>query len=492
MSDLVNLRIAEAVALLNNKEISAVELTTAHLQEMEKARFLNTYITETPEEALKQAEESDTRRAAGSILGALDGIPIAHKDLFCTKDIRTTAASKILKDFVPPYESTVSAKLLAAGCITLGKVNCDQFGMGVATVNSHFGTTKNPWTDEKGEYSLVAGGSSGGSAAAVAAGLCMAATGTDTGGSSRQPAAFCGVVGVKPTYGRCSRWGVVAYASSLDQPGVLARSVQDAALMLGQMAGYDSKDSTSANVPVPDYTALLNTNLKGKKIGIPIEYRLDGLNEEVSTVWKKGIETLKTAGAEIIDVSLPHTKYALPVYYILSPAEASSNLSRYDGVRFTNRVPAQTVDEMYKKTRTDGFGEEVLRRIFLGTFVLSTGFYDAYYTRALKVRRLIYNDFVDVYKNVDALLVPTAPTPALSEQQIKQMSPVEAYMADVFTTPASLAGVPAVNVPAGFATNGLPIGLQVITPHFAEATALQIARVIEQNSDFDLKPVRVK
>ncbi len=492
MTDLIDLRVAQALDLLDKKEISSVELTKAYIAEMERAdKTLNAFITQTPELALKQAEESDARRAKGQA-GALEGIPIAHKDVFCTKGVRTTAASRILSEFIPPYESTVSEKLQKAGTVVLGKVNTDEFAMGVSTITSYFGLTKNPWTDENGNYTLVPGGSSGGPAAAVAGGLCMAATGTDTGGSSRQPASFCGIVGVKPTYGRCSRWGIVAYASSLDQAGVLARSVEDGALMLQNMAGYDAKDSTSANQLVPDFAALCKKGIKGLKIGIPKEYRLEGLNPDVASVWDKGVRILKEAGAEILDVSLPHTQYALPVYYIISPAEASSNLARYDGVRYTIRETGKTLDELYTKTRSLGFGEEVQRRIFLGTFVLSAGFYDAYYTRAQKVRRLIYNDFMDVYNKVDALLVPTSPTTAISEQEMKNMSALDAYLADVFTTPSSLAGVPSVAVPVGFGKNGLPIGLQVIGRHFDETTVFQVAQALENGAEMPLIPHRVK
>ncbi len=492
MSELINLTITEAQDLLNKKEISAVELTKAHIAEMEKARFLNAYITETPELALEQAASSDAKRAQGAPLGRLEGIPIANKDLYCTKGIRTTAASKILSNFVPPYESTVTQRLKDAGTIMLGKVNTDQFAMGGSTVTSYFGATKNPWADENGDYTLVPGGSSGGSAAAVAAGLCMGATGSDTGGSIRQPASFCGITGIKPTYGRCSRYGIVAFASSLDQAGPMARSVKDCALLLHEMAGFDPKDATVADLPVPDFAAALTGDVRGKKIGIPHEYRPSGLNADVAKVWDKGIALLKEAGAEIIDVSLPHTKYALPVYYIIACAEASSNLSRYDGVRYTTRVDGKTLDEMYENTRTDGFGPEVIRRILLGTFVLSAGFYDAYYTRAQRVRRLIYEDFQNVFQTVDALLVPAAPTPALSVEAFQHMSPVDTYLGDVFTTPASLAGVPALSLPIGLSQQGLPIGLQIIGKHFDEHTVFQIAGALEQAAAFDTKPHRVK
>jgi len=487
MTNLTDLTITEAAEKLAKKEVSSVELTKAHLNEMANARVLNAFITETPERALEDAEKSDERRAKGEVLGALDGIPIANKDLYCTKGIRTTAASKILSKFVPPYESTVSQKLIDAGTVMLGKVNTDQFAMGGSTMTSYFGTTKNPWN-----LDLVPGGSSGGSAAAVAAGLCMGATGSDTGGSIRQPASFCGITGIKPTYGRCSRYGIVAFASSLDQAGPMARSVKDCALMLNAIAGYDEKDSTVANVPVPDFTKALTGDIRGKKIGIPKEYRLDGLNADVQATWDKGIQLLKEAGAEIVDVSLPHTKYALPVYYIVACAEASSNLSRYDGVRYTTRVDGSSLDELYENSRTDGFGDEVVRRILLGTFVLSAGFYDAYYTRAQRVRRLIYNDFMEAFKTVDALLVPAAPTEALSETAMKAMKPIDVYAGDVFTTPASLAGVPGLSLPVGLSSNGLPIGLQVIGKHFDESMVFQVADVLEKAAAFDQKPHHVK
>ncbi len=486
MTDLINLTISEALEKLNKGEISSVDLTRAHIEEMAKGRVLNAYITETPELALEQAKQSDERRSAGRV-GLLEGIPVANKDLYCTKGVRTTAASKILSNFVPPYESTVSQKLKDAGSVMLGKLNTDQFAMGGSTLTSYFGATKNPWN-----LDLVPGGSSGGSAAAVGAGLCMGATGSDTGGSIRQPASFCGVTGIKPTYGRCSRYGIVAFASSLDQAGPMARSVRDCALMLQAMAGYDEKDSTVANVPVPDYTQALTGDIRGKKIGIPKEYRPDGLNPDVAAVWDKGIQFLRDAGAEIVDISLPHTKYALPVYYIVACAEASSNLSRYDGVRYTTRVEGKNLDELYENSRTDGFGDEVVRRILLGTFVLSAGFYDAYYTRAQRVRRLIYNDFVEAFKQVDAILTPAAPTPALSAEALKQMKPVDVYLGDVFTTPASLAGVPGISLPVGLSSNGLPIGLQLLGRHFDESGIFQIADVLEKQANFDKLPRRVK
>lgn len=489
---LTDLHISEALDLLNKKEISAVELTKAHLAEMEKAKFLNAYITPTPELALEQASQIDAKRLKGDQIGRLAGIPIANKDLYCTKGVRTTAASKILSEFVPPYESTVSQKLKDAGTVMLGKVNTDQFAMGGSTMTSYFGVTKNPWTDENGEYTLVPGGSSGGSAAAVSAGLCMGATGSDTGGSIRQPASFCGITGIKPTYGRCSRYGIVAFASSLDQAGPMARSVKDCALLLNEMAGYDAKDSTVVNTPVPDYTKALTGDIRGKKIGVPKEYRSKDLNPQVAAVWDKGIKFLQDAGAEIVDISLPHTKYALPVYYIIACAEASSNLARYDGVRYTTRVDGASLDELYENTRTDGFGPEVIRRILLGTFVLSAGFYDAYYIRAQRVRRLIYNDFVEAFKQVDAILAPAAPTTALSYEAMKNMKPVDTYLGDVFTTPSSLAGVPSLALPVGMADNNLPVGLQIMGNHFDENTVFQIADVLEKQAGFDTRAHHVK
>ncbi len=493
MTDLINLTIAEAADLLNKKEISAKELTEAHLAQMEKGRVLNAFITETPDRALADAAASDERRAKGETLGDLDGIPIANKDLYCTAGIKTTAASKILSKFVPPYESTVSQNLKDAGTVMLGKLNTDQFAMGGSTRTSWFGPSKNPWTIKDGEYTLTPGGSSGGSAAAVAAGLCMGATGSDTGGSIRQPASFCGITGIKPTYGRCSRYGIVAFASSLDQAGPMARSVKDCALLLNAMASYDKKDSTSVDVAVPDYTKALTGDIRGKKIGVPREYRMGGMNKDVEKVWDAGVQFLKDAGAQIVDISLPHTKYALPVYYIIACAEASSNLSRYDGVRYTTRVEGKTLDEMYKNTRTDGFGDEVKRRIMLGTFVLSAGFYDAYYTHAQRVRRLIYDDFKKAFETVDAILAPAAPTPALDFNDIDKMDPVSTYLGDVFTTPSSLAGLPALALPVGkTADTGLPIGLQIIGKHFDENTVFNVADVLETAAGFDKTPHRVK
>ena len=416
MSKLTDLTITEALDGLAAKKFSAVELTDAHIKGMEKARGLNAFITETPELAQAQAKNSDARRASGKA-GALDGIPLAMKDLYCTKDVRTTAASKILHNFVPTYESTVSQKLADAGSVMLGKVNLDEFAMGSSGITSHFGVTISPWSGSdpaKAARKLVPGGSSSGSAASVAGRFAMGATGTDTGGSIRQPAAVTGIVGIKPTYGRCSRWGIIAFASSLDQAGPMTRTVADSALMLRVMAGFDEKDSTSVDMPVPDYTQAVGKSVKGMRIGIPREFHIEGINPEVDALWNKGKDMLRDAGAEIVDVSLPNAKHALPVYYIIAPAEASSNLARYDGVRFGLRVTGENLNGMYENTRGEGFGAEVQRRILMGTYVLSAGYYDAYYLRAQKVRRLIRNDFNEAFKSCDAILSPTAPSTAFA------------------------------------------------------------------------------
>ncbi len=476
MSGLTDLTIAEARDGLAKGDFSAVELARAHIAAMEATRDLNAFITETPERALEMAEASDARRARDQMLGPLDGIPVAVKDLFCTEGVATTAGSHILEGFVPPYESTVTANLWAAGAVMLGKTNLDEFGMGSATVTSHFGPTKNPWGPKDGK-DLVPGGSSGGSAAAVAAHACLGAIGTDTGGSIRQPASFCGVVGLKPTYGRCSRWGIVAFASSLDQAGPMTRTVKDAAIMLGAMAGHDPKDSTSAPMPVPDYEAALTGDIRGMKVGIPKEYRVDGMPGEIERQWEKGAALLREAGAEIVDVSLPHTKYALPAYYIIAMAEASSNLARYDGVRYGFRVPGASLDEMYENTRSQGFGLEVKRRILLGTYVLSAGYYDAYYLRAQKVRKLVADDFRKAFDHVDALLTPVSPTPAFPLGE-RMEDPIAMYLNDVFTVPASLAGLPAGSVPVGYSGDLLPLGLQLIGKPFQEKSILRIADVL--------------
>lgn len=486
MSNLTNLTITEALEGLKKKEFTSVELTQAHIDAMAKAKKLNCFIVETPELALKQAAESDKRRASGKV-GLLEGIPLGIKDLFCTEGVQTTAASKILEGFIPTYESTVSGNLLRDGAVTLGKTNLDEFAMGSSNTTSAFGNVISPWTRKGDNTPLTPGGSSGGSAAAVAARIAMGATGTDTGGSIRQPAAFAGISGIKPTYGRCSRWGVVAFASSLDQAGTFARSVKDNAIMLRSMAGYDPKDSTSADLPVPDYAAAITGNVRGMKIGVPKEYRLDGMPAEIEKLWQQGIEWLKAAGAEIVDVSLPHTKYALPTYYIINPAEASSNLARYDGVRYGLRANGKNLNEVYQKTRAEGFGEEVKRRILVGTYVLSAGYYDAYYIKAQKVRRLIYNDFMEAYKKCDALLTPATPSAAFAIGE-NEDDPIKMYLNDVFTVTCNLAGMPGMVVPAGLDAQGLPLGLQILGKPWGEETVFKVSGVIEDAAQFNALP----
>tara|TARA_R110001592_G_scaffold16881_10_gene71661 strand:+ start:21569 stop:23053 length:1485 start_codon:yes stop_codon:yes gene_type:complete len=482
MTDLTNLTIAEALSGLKNKDFTSVELTQAHIDVMAAHKNLNAYIVETPEIALEQAKASDAKRAAGNV-GILEGIPLAIKDLFCTEGVQTTAASHILEGFIPQYESTVTQNLFDNGAVMLGKTNLDEFAMGSSNTTSYFGNVINPWKRENDDADLVPGGSSGGSAAAVAGRLCMGATGTDTGGSIRQPAAFCGISGIKPTYGRCSRWGVVAFASSLDQAGTFARTVEDNALMLQSMAGYDPKDSTSANKAVPDFAAALDGNIQGKVIGIPKEYRVDGMPEEISKLWEQGIEWLHSAGAKTVEVSLPHTHYALATYYIIAPAEASSNLARYDGVRFGHRVHEDDLKDMYELSRAEGFGDEVKRRIMIGTYALSSGYYDAYYIKAQKVRRLIANDFLNAFKQCDALLTPTAPSAAFAVGE-NEDDPIKMYLNDVFTVPASLAGLPGMSIPAGMDSQGLPLGLQVIGRPWDEEMVFRVARVIENLAQF--------
>ena len=487
MTALTDLTLAEARDVLARGETSAVELTRAFLDRVVAQRALNAFITETAELALAEAARSDTRRKLGEA-GAMEGLPIGIKDLFCTEGVRTTAASRILDGFTPPYESTISARLKAAGAISLGKLNLDEFAMGSSNKTSAFGPVVNPWTRRSDPAArLVPGGSSGGSAAAVAARLVLGATGTDTGGSIRQPAAFCGITGIKPTYGRCSRWGVVAFASSLDQAGPMARTVRDCAIMLETMAGYDPKDSTSVNRPVPDFEAALTGDVRGLKVGIPRQYRPDGLSAEVAAVWDQGMEWLRAAGAEPVEIDLPHTKYALPTYYIVAPAEASSNLARYDGLRFGQRVPGKTLDEMYAKTRAAGFGAEVRRRIMIGTYVLSAGYYDAYYAKAQKVRRLIAEDFRQAFERVDVILTPTAPTPAFGLDESPD-DPVTMWLNDIFTIPTSLAGLPGLSLPAGLSADGLPLGLQLIGRPFDEETVFKVAGVMEQAAGFDARP----
>jgi aspartyl-tRNA(Asn)/glutamyl-tRNA(Gln) amidotransferase subunit A len=487
MSQLTSLTITEALKGLDAKDFTAVELTQAHIDAMAEAKALNCFIVETPDLALEQASASDKRRAAGDARD-LDGIPIAMKDLFCTKGVQTTAASHILEGFIPQYESTVSQNLLNAGTVMLGKANLDEFAMGSSNTTSHFGNVINPWKANGGSNAdLVPGGSSGGSAAAVAARIAMASTGTDTGGSIRQPAAFCGITGIKPTYGRCSRWGIVAFSSSLDQAGAFGRSVEDTALLLKSMAGFDPKDSTSAKLDVPDFAAALTGDIKGLKVGIPKEYRVDGMPEEIETEWQKGIAMMKDAGAEIIDVSLPHTKYALPVYYVIAPAECSSNLARYDGVRYGLRVEGNDLNETYENTRAKGFGDEVKRRIMIGTYALSSGYYDAYYIKAQKVRRLIAEDFIKAYEKCDVLLTPTAPSAAFAIGD-NEDDPIKMYLNDVFTVPASLAGLPGMSVPTGLNAQGLPLGLQIIGKPWDEETVLRVGGALEKAANFTAEP----
>ena len=482
MTDLTALSIAEARDALRRKAASAVELTEAYLGAIEAANgALNAYVAVTEEPARAMAKASDERIAKGEA-GALEGIPLGIKDLFATKGVHTQAASHILDGFKPPYESTVTANLWADGAVMLGKLNMDEFAMGSSNETSHYGPAINPWRRRNSNLDLVPGGSSGGSAAAVAAHLCAGATATDTGGSIRQPAAFTGTVGIKPTYGRCSRWGTVAFASSLDQAGPIARDVRDAAILLRSMASVDLKDTTSVDRPVPDYEAAVGRSVKGLKIGIPREYRVEGMPEEIEAVWQKGIAFLREAGAEIVDISLPHTKYALPAYYIVAPAEASSNLARYDGVRFGLRVPGRDITEMYENTRAEGFGREVKRRIMIGTYVLSAGYYDAYYLQAQKVRTLIKRDFETVYADgIDAILAPATPTAAFGIADEDMASdPVKMYLNDVFTITVNMAGLPAIAVPAGLSGEGTPLGLQLIGRPFDEETLFATAAVIEQ------------
>jgi aspartyl-tRNA(Asn)/glutamyl-tRNA(Gln) amidotransferase subunit A len=487
--DLTGLSLAEAAAALDAGRCSAVELTESYIAAIDATAGLNAYITRCPDVARARAAESDARRRRGAARGPLEGIPLAIKDLFCTEGVLTTAASHILDGFIPPYESTVTAKLREAGAVMLGKTNLDEFAMGSANITSYYGPVKNPWGPRDGK-DLVPGGSSGGSAAAVAAHACAAATGTDTGGSIRQPASFCGIVGIKPTYGRCSRWGIIAFASSLDQAGAMTRSVGDAALLLQAMAGHDPKDSTSAPVPVPDFAAALTGDIRGLRIGIPKEYRMPGMSGEIDRLWRQGVAWLEGAGATAVEVSLPHTQYALATYYIIAPAEASSNLARYDGVRFGLRVPADSLDEMYSRTRGEGFGAEVRRRILIGTYVLSAGYYDAYYLKAQKVRALIAADFRGAFQDVDVLLTPTAPSDAFAIDENVD-DPITMYLNDVFTVPASLAGLPGLSVPAGLSGRGLPLGLQVIGRPFGEETVLRVGSVLEQAAQFPPCPAAV-
>ena len=486
MTELTKLTLAEARAKLAAKEITSVELTEAHLAAAKASDKLNAYVTLTPDVALEMAAASDARIAKGEA-GLLEGLPLGVKDLFCTEGVRTTACSNILDDFTPTYESTVTANLWADGAVMLGKLNNDEFAMGSSNETSRFGPCVNPWKASDSDANLVPGGSSGGSSAAVAAHLALGATATDTGGSIRQPASFTGTVGMKPTYGRCSRWGTVAFASSLDQAGPITRSVRDAAIMLKSMAGHDEKDTTSVDIDVPDYEAAFTGDIRGLKIGIPKEYRVEGMSDEIEKLWTQGIAWLKSAGAEIVDVSLPHTKYALPAYYIVAPAEASSNLARYDGVRYGLRVHSDDITDMYEKTRAEGFGDEVRRRVLIGTYVLSAGYYDAYYIKAQKIRTLIAQDFKQAYEKVDLLLTPTAPSPAFAIGE-KVNDPLSMYLNDVFTVPVNLAGLPGISLPAGLSSNGLPLGLQLIGRTFDEETLLRAAGVLEEAAGFSAEP----
>jgi aspartyl-tRNA(Asn)/glutamyl-tRNA(Gln) amidotransferase subunit A len=480
MTDLTSLTLAEARDGLANKSFTSLELTEAHIKAVEQARALNAFVLETPDQARVMARVADDKIGKGEG-GPLGGIPLGIKDLFATRGVRTTACSKILDDFKPTYESTVTSQLWRDGAVMLGKLNNDEFAMGSSNETSCFGPVVNPWRREGSDTKLVPGGSSGGSASAVAAGLCLGATGTDTGGSIRQPAAFAGIVGIKPTYGRCSRWGIVAFASSLDQAGPFARTVRDTAILMRSMAGHDPKDTTSVDRPVPDYEAAVGKSIKGLKIGIPKEYRLDGMPQEIEKLWTQGAEWLKAAGAELVEVSLPHTKYALPAYYIVAPAEASSNLARYDGVRYGARVDGNNILEMYENTRAAGFGAEVRRRVMIGTYVLSAGYYDAYYLRAQKVRTLIKKDFEDCFaKGVHAILTPATPSAAFGIGEKAGADPVEMYLNDIFTVTVNMAGLPGIAVPAGKDAQGLPLGLQLIGRPFDEETLFSAGEVIEQ------------
>ncbi|MCA6320457.1 MAG: Asp-tRNA(Asn)/Glu-tRNA(Gln) amidotransferase subunit GatA [Phenylobacterium sp.] len=488
MASLTDLSLRQALEGLSAKTFSSEELTRAHIEAIEAARPLNAYILETPEKALEMARASDARRAAGDP-GALEGAPLGIKDLFCTDGVRTTAGSRILGGFTPTYESTVTTQLWRDGAVMLGKLNLDEFAMGSSNETSAFGPAVSPRRRRDDTAPLTPGGSSGGSAGAVAAGLCLGATATDTGGSIRQPAAFTGTVGIKPTYGRCSRWGVVAFASSLDQAGPIARTVEDAAILLKSMSGHDPKDSTSLDVEVPDFPSFVGRSVKGMRIGVPKEYRVDGMPAEIETLWEQGIAWLRDAGCEIVEVSLPHTRYALPAYYIVAPAEASSNLARYDGMRYGLRAEASSLTDTYEKSRAEGFGEEVKRRILIGTYVLSAGYYDAYYLRALKVRRRIADDFTEAFGKVDALLTPTAPSAAFALGENAD-DPVAMYLNDIFTVTVNLAGLPGMSVPAGLDAKGLPLGLQLIGRPLDEGLLFSLGGAIEKAAGFSLKPAR--
>ena len=491
MSDLTKLTVADARDALRTGDVTSVELTEACLTAIDGADALGAFVHKTPEIALEQASAADARIKAGDAPD-MCGIPMGIKDLFCTKGVASQAASRILEGFKPEYESTVTSQLFDAGAVMLGKLNMDEFAMGSSNETSCYGNAVNPWRRGNDDTLLTPGGSSGGSASAVAADLCLAATGTDTGGSIRQPAAFTGIVGIKPTYGRCSRWGVVAFASSLDQAGPMAKTVRDAAIVLRTMAGHDPKDSTSADLAVPDFEAMLTGDIRGKKIGIPAEYRMEGTPAEIEKLWADGANMLRDAGAEIVDISLPHAKYALPAYYVIAPAEASSNLARYDGVRYGHRAKLAQGDgitEMYEKTRAEGFGHEVQRRVMVGTYVLSAGFYDAYYNRARKVRTLIKKDFEDAFAaGIDAILTPATPSAAFGLGEMTEADPVQMYLNDVFTVTVNLAGLPGISVPAGIDKQGLPLGLQLIGRPWEEGDLLNTAYALENAAGFVEKP----
>ena len=483
MAKLNELCLHEARDGLKNKSFSSRELITDHIDMMESSRSLNAFITETPEIALKSADSSD-EKISKNINGPLEGLPIGVKDMFCTKGVLTTASSKMLSNFIPPYESTVTNNLWDNGAILLGKLNNDEFAMGSSNETSFYGPVINPWIKNNDKSPLVPGGSSGGSAASVAAHIGVGSLGTDTGGSIRQPAAFTGSVGLKPTYGRCSRWGIIAFASSLDQAGPITRNVKDNSILLESMCSHDLKDTTSSSKEIPNFEKAVGKSIKGLKVGIPLEFIQDGMSDEILKMWENGKEWLKKSGAEIFDVSLPHTKYALPCYYIIAPAEASSNLARYDGVRFGHSVSSDDINNMYELTRSDGFGEEVKRRIMMGTYVLSSGYYDAYYLKAQKVRSLISNDYNEVFNKVDVLLTPSTPNSAFAINE-KYDDPLSMYLNDVFTVPANLAGLPAISVPSSKDKNGLPLGLQLIGKPFDEETLYSFANIIEESSSFE-------
>ena len=479
MTDLKNINLEKCLELLKRKKISSKELVSFYLKEAELNKELNAYISLNSENAIKSAEESD-KRIASNTTRPLEGVPLAIKDLFCTKDVLTTAASKMLNNFIPTYESTVTQKLWDAGAILLGKTNLDEFAMGSSNETSFYGPSINPWSKDRKKY--VPGGSSGGSASAVSGNIAIAATGIDTGGSIRQPASYCGIVGLKPTYGRCSRWGIVSFASSLDQAGPMTKTVNDAALMLDVMAGYDEKDSTSANLEKINFYKNLKKNKK-LRIGTPKQYKNDQLNKEIIKFWELGIDFFKKNNCEVIEIDLPHTEYALATYYIISSAEASSNLARYDGIRYGLRKVSEDINNLYEQTRSDGFGDEVKRRIMVGTYVLSAGYYDAYYLKAQKVRSKIINDFNQAFKKVDVIFTPTAPSDAF-EQGSKIDDPIQMYLNDVFTVPVSLAGLPAISVPIGLSSNNLPLGFQIIGKRFDEDSVLSAAKIIEENANF--------